>query len=127
MRKLSTALTTFAIAAATLALARPLQAVEITLPRETATLTPSPLPGYALAQAMCGTCHSAEYSRTQPPASPRAYWQATVVKMQKTFAAPLPDSAIDPIVDYLVKTYGDERGASASAPSLPAAPAAKKS
>ena len=127
MRKLFPALTPLALAVATLALTLPLQAVEITLPRETATLTPSPLPGYALAQAMCGTCHSAEYARTQPPASPRAYWQATVVKMQKTFAAPLPDSAIDPIVDYLVKTYGNERGAPATAPTPPTVPAAKKS
>ena len=114
------------IAIATLAFAVSSHATEITLPRETAALAPSPLPGYALAQAMCGTCHSAEYSHTQPPASPRAYWQATVVKMQKVFAAPLPDIAIDPIVDYLVKTYGNER----SAPTVPAVPpsaqAAKK-
>ena len=108
------------------ALALPLRAVEIELPSETAALTPSPLPGYALAQAMCGTCHSAEYPLYQPPASPRAYWQATVVKMQKVFAAPLPDSAIDPIVDYLVKTYGNER-APATAPIAPAVPAPKKS
>jgi len=116
-----------ALAATVLALALPLRATEITLPLETAALTPSPLPGYAFAQAMCSTCHSAEYERTQPPASPRAYWLATVVKMQKAFAAPLPDTMIDPIVDYLVKTYGNERDAAASAPAPPAATAAKKS
>ena len=107
-------------------LALPLRAIEINLPRETEALIPSPLPGYALAQAMCGTCHSAEYPHYQPPASPRAYWQATVVKMQKVFAAPLPDSAIDPIVDYLVKTYGNERR-TASAPKPPAPSVEKKS
>ena len=111
---------------AMLTLATPSHAVEITLPRETATLAPSALPGYALAQAMCGTCHSAEYSRTQPPASPRAYWQATVVKMQKVFAAPLPDTAIDPIVDYLAKTYGNERGAPASSALPPSAQTTNK-
>ena len=94
----------------------PSRAIEITLPRETAALKPSPLPGFALAQGLCGTCHSAEYSLTQPPTSPRAYWQATVVKMQKVFAAPIPDTAIDPIVDYLAKTYGNDRGAATATP-----------
>jgi sulfite dehydrogenase len=95
------------------------------LPRETAALTSSPLPGFTLAQSMCGTCHSAEYASTQP-VSPRAYWQATVVKMQKTFAAPIPDAAIDPIVDYLVKTYGNERGGAAATPAAPAAAPTEK-
>jgi sulfite dehydrogenase len=104
------------IAAMLLALAAPLRATEIALPRETAALTTSKLPGFTLAQSMCGTCHSAEYALTQPPASPRAYWQATVVKMQKVFAAPIPDAAIDPIVDYLTKTYGNERGGAPAAP-----------
>jgi sulfite dehydrogenase len=98
-------------------LALPLRATEIKLPLETAVLKSSPLPGFALAQAMCSTCHSAEYAFTQPPASPRAYWQATVVKMQKVFGAPIPDTVIDPIVDYLAKTYGNERnGAAPTAP-----------
>ena len=81
----------------------------ITLPQETAKLVESPLPGYAMAQAMCLTCHSAEYMQYQPTTSPRAYWQATLTKMQKTFAAPVPDEMVAPIVDYLVKTYGAER------------------
>ena len=119
----------FALLATVATFAHPLCAVEITLPRETAALKESSLPGFALAQGMCGTCHSAEYASTQP-VSPRAYWQATVVKMQKVFAAPIPDTAIDPIVDYLVKTYGNERdGAAAPTPAVPAptvAPAAKK-
>lgn len=91
------------------------RAAEITLPAETATYEPSTLPGYAVTTAMCMTCHSADYARMQPPNLPRAYWQATVAKMQKTFGAPIPDEAIAPIVDYLVKTYGAERGAAGSA------------
>lgn len=83
-------------------------ALEIQLPAETARLIASPLPGYALATGMCYTCHSVDYFKMQPP-SARAYWQATVTKMQKTFAAPVPDEAIAPIVDYLVKTYGAEK------------------
>ncbi len=88
---------------------------EITLPAETEIYQASDLPGYALINAMCLTCHSVEYVKYQPPASPRAYWQATVVKMQKIFAAPIPDEVIEPIVDYLVKTYGNERPADAKA------------
>ncbi|MDO8542194.1 MAG: hypothetical protein Q7S40_17280 [Opitutaceae bacterium] len=92
-----------------LAGATPLPAAEITLPPETAKLVESSLPGYATALALCSTCHSADYQRMQPPNLPRTYWKATVVKMQKTFGAPIPDEAIEPITDYLVKTYGAER------------------
>lgn len=89
--------------------------LEITLPAETARLAESPLPGYALATAMCYTCHSADYTRVQPVSS-RAYWKATVTKMQKTFGAPIPDEAVEPIVEYLVKTYGTERSSAPGAP-----------
>ena len=93
---------------AALALAVPMTALEITLPPETAKLVESPLPGYALAQSMCMTCHSADYMKMQPVSS-RAWWQGNVVKMQKTFGASIPENAIAPLVDYLVKTYGNER------------------
>lgn len=86
-------------------------ALEIQLPSETATYQPSELPGYAAAQANCLTCHSAQYVISQPPGSPRAYWDATVHKMKKVFGAPLRDEDLPAIVDYLTKTYGAERGA----------------
>lgn len=85
-----------------------LGALEIKLPEEKTRLLESPLPGYTLAQTFCYTCHSTEYMRYQP-VSARPYWQATVTKMQKTFGAPIPDEAVAPIVEYLVKTYGAER------------------
>lgn len=100
-------------------------AAEITLPPETARHADSPLPGHSLANAMCLTCHSADYVRMQPPTLPRATWKAIVTKMQKTFGAPIPDDAIDPIVDYLVKTYGAERTAAADAKPAPAAAPAR--
>src|SRR5438046_9752049 len=59
------------------------------------------------------TCHSAQYVQSQPPSSPRGYWEATVKKMKKPFGAQFPDDDIPAIVDYLVKTYGAERGAAA--------------
>jgi hypothetical protein len=86
-----------------------LPAASITLPVEQLRLVPSPLPGYQLAMELCVTCHSAEYVAFQPTSS-RAYWQAATVKMQKTFGAPIPDAAVAPLVDYLVRTYGAERG-----------------
>ncbi|MDW3687743.1 cytochrome C552 [Cupriavidus sp. CV2] len=99
------------------------QALEITLPPETARYTPSDLPGYRLVQQNCMTCHSAQYVLTQPPSSPRSYWDATVRKMKKPFGAPFADEDIPAMVDYLTKTYGAERTAYAAAPAVQAAPA----
>jgi len=103
----------FRIAAALAAIgaaSAPALALEIKLPPETAMYKPSDLPGYQLAQQNCLICHSAQYVQTQPPGSPRAYWEATVKKMQKPFGAPLKDEDIPAIVDYLSKTYGAEQG-----------------
>ncbi|HRE83176.1 MAG TPA: hypothetical protein PLN52_19180 [Opitutaceae bacterium] len=85
-----------------------LQATEIELPPDTARFEVADLPGYSAALTHCMTCHSVEYTRSQPP-SPRTYWKATVIKMQKTFGAPIPDADVESIVDYLAKTYGTER------------------
>lgn len=90
-------------------------ALDITLPMETAAYKASTLPGFALAQQHCMTCHSAQYVLTQPQTSPRAYWDATVKKMKKPFGAQVPDEDVPIIVDYLVKTYGAERSAQAPA------------
>lgn len=102
------------------------QALEITLPAETAQYRASDLPGYQLAQRNCMICHSAQYAMTQPPGSPRSYWEATVKKMKNTFGAPLPEDAIAPIADYLVKTYGAEQpqkaGDKSAGAAMPAAP-----
>jgi hypothetical protein len=81
---------------------------EIELPVETAQLRESQLPGYVLALQSCLTCHSADYIQYQPVSS-RAWWTGSVTKMKNTFGAPIPDEAVEPIVDYLVKTYGTER------------------
>lgn len=84
-------------------------ALDIQLPPETAVFKPSELPGYTLAQRNCTICHSVHYIQSQPPSSPRDYWEATVKKMRVTFGAKLADEDIPAIVDYLVKTYGAER------------------
>ena len=45
----------------------------------------------------------------QPPTAPRAYWGAMVTRMKEVFKAPLQDEDMPAIVDYLVKTYGNEQ------------------
>jgi mono/diheme cytochrome c family protein len=87
----------------------------LTLPADGAQLRPSPLPGYEKARANCVQCHSAEYMLYQPPTAPRAYWDAMVKRMQVVFKAPVRTEDMPEIVDYLVKTYGNEQ----SAPSTP--------
>ena len=56
-----------AAACSACASALPPRAKTITLPPDGVQLKPSPLPGYAKAQANCIMCHSAEYMRYQPP------------------------------------------------------------
>jgi cytochrome c551/c552 len=90
-------------------------ALDIQLPAETAAYKPSSLPGYQLALRDCMTCHSAHYVQSQPSTSPRAYWEATVKKMKHPFGAQFADEDIAPIADYLVKTYGAEKGMATAA------------
>ncbi len=81
----------------------------IQFPPDSFPLKASSLPGYAKAQAVCAICHSAEYMQYQPPTAPRPYWEAMVKRMKGVFNAPVDDADIPLIVDYLVKTYGNEQ------------------
>ena len=87
--------------------------VKITLPPETNHFKPGP--GSEIAATQCVICHSADYISTQPP-MPRAFWKAGVQKMQKVYGAPLPDAQVEPLVEYLVKHYGDEKPGGKSPP-----------
>ncbi|HVZ42314.1 MAG TPA: cytochrome c [Ramlibacter sp.] len=82
----------------------------IQLPPDGAQLKASPLPGYVKAQGNCVACHSAEYMLYQPPTAARPYWDAMVKRMKAVFKAPIDDADMPEIVDYLVKTYGNEQG-----------------
>ena len=99
----------------------PALATEIQLPPETAQFKPSSLPGYALVQRNCMTCHSVDYPQTQPPTSPRSYWEATVKKMKHPYGAQFDDADIPAMVDYLTKVYGAEQGSPGAAAIVPAA------
>lgn len=97
------------VAAALFALAAPADAKDLQLPPDTVQLTPSPLPGYAKAQANCTMCHSAEYMVYQPPNAARPYWDAMVHRMKAVFKAPVADEDMPAIVDYLTATYGNRQ------------------
>ncbi len=84
-------------------------AKDIRLPPDGVELTPSALPGYDKARRLCVACHSAEYMLYQPPSAARPYWEGVVTRMKKVFSAPVDDADMPDIVDYLVKTYGNEQ------------------
>jgi len=85
------------------------QAKEISLPPDGVQLKPAALPGYDKARQVCVACHSAEYMQYQPPSAARPYWAGVVTRMKKVFNAPLADEDMPDIVDYLVRTYGNEQ------------------
>ena len=101
--------TTTFIAVLLVVLPATIVAKDIQIPPDTVQLTPSPLPGYAKAQANCTMCHSAEYMRYQPPSAARPYWDAMVHRMKAVFKAPIADEDMPDIVDYLARTYGNEQ------------------
>ena len=62
-------------------------------------------PGYARFKQNCMSCHSARYIQMQPDL-PEKTWMAIVTKMQKSFGAPVADSSVKEIVQYLVSIKG---------------------
>lgn len=95
------------VAAALLAVALPAVAKPITfeLPPETAELKPGP--NLETAQGNCVACHSADYILTQPRtmANKREFWQGEVNKMIHSYGAPIQESDVAKIVEYLATTY----------------------
>jgi hypothetical protein len=97
------------VATLALGLAGLSQSKTIDLPADGMQLKESSLPGYAKARANCTACHSAEYMLYQPANAPRAYWEGMVKRMKVVFKAPVDEADMPEIVDYLVKTYGNEQ------------------
>lgn len=77
--------------------------LEIKLPSETASFKPAP--GVEIANARCLVCHSVEYVSTQP-ALTKTFWASSVKKMREKYGAEIPDQQVEPLLDYLVETYG---------------------
>jgi hypothetical protein len=59
-----------------------------------------------LVQRHCSTCHSLDYIVMNSPFLTRAAWEAEVRKMMKVMGAPIPESDVAPIADYLTQYYG---------------------
>ena len=53
----------------------------------------------------CTSCHSARYVMMQPEYS-WAVWTAELNKMRNAYGAPLEDSQIEPLLDYLMHVRG---------------------
>jgi len=77
--------------------------LKIELPPETSSFKFGP--GSEIANGQCLTCHSVEYVSTQP-VMPRAFWAASVKKMQEKYGAPVPADQVDALADYLTQNYG---------------------
>jgi mono/diheme cytochrome c family protein len=75
------------------------------LPEETAAFKPGP--HLDVVRNNCTGCHSADYISTQPqgPKYKADFWRAEVNKMIKVYGAPIEESDIAAIVDYLTATY----------------------
>ena len=77
--------------------------ITIKLPPETIEFKPGP--NVEVVKTYCTQCHSADHIYNQPPMN-KEKWVGVVTKMQKTFGAPVPDSEIDKIAEYLVSQNG---------------------
>jgi cytochrome c551/c552 len=84
------------------AVSLPAGVLKIQLPPETEAFKPGA--GSEIANAQCLICHSVEYVSTQPPL-PRTFWSAEVEKMRDKYGAPIPKEQVEPLVNYLAKTY----------------------
>jgi sulfite dehydrogenase (cytochrome) subunit B len=75
------------------------------LPPETAAFGPGP--NRETVMNNCTGCHSADYVHIQPrgPKFGEDFWRAEVTKMIKTYGAPVAESDIPKIVEYLTATH----------------------
>ncbi len=58
--------------------------------------------------AACSVCHSLDYIEMNSRFLKRAGWEAEVNKMIKVMGAPIPETDVPRIVDYLTQYYGVE-------------------
>jgi hypothetical protein len=77
------------------------------LPQETAELQPGP--GSEAVAGNCLACHSADYISTQPSNFSRDFWKAEVLKMKNVYGAPIAESDVRTLTEYLAKNYGNEK------------------
>lgn len=95
----------FSLLSGLAAVAMPVHAKEVSsikLPAESAVFKPGK--GDALMKSYCLICDSADYVSTQPPMTTEQ-WKGIVIKMQKVYGCPLPDSDVTALVNYLDSEY----------------------
>ena len=63
-------------------------------------------PGLDTVETNCGGCHSLDYVIMNSPFPTAAVWEAEVNKMIKAFGAPIQESDVKNIMDYLKANYG---------------------
>jgi hypothetical protein len=65
------------------------------------------LPFDNVVKSNCSACHSADYVQIQPRGEKfkKDFWQAEVTKMIKIYGAPIDDTDVAKIVEYLAATY----------------------
>jgi len=63
-------------------------------------------PAAATVQARCSGCHSIDYIQMNTGVLKREGWEAEVKKMIKVMGAPVPETDVSTIVDYLTRHYG---------------------
>jgi len=80
-----------------------LKSVTVTLPASTAMFPPGP--GAEAANGNCLACHSVGMVMNQPP-MPKAAWAAEVAKMRNVYKAPVAETDVAAIVDYLTSIKG---------------------
>jgi hypothetical protein len=80
-----------------------LKSVTVELPTSTRGFPAGP--GVETVSANCVICHSPGMVLNQP-ALTKAAWEAEVRKMITVYKAPIPDSAVAPIVAYLAQIRG---------------------
>ena len=86
---------------------QPLPAKSFLLPNDPVAFKPGP--GSDIAAAFCLICHSAEYVYMQP-AHDQVRWAEIVRKMKHFFGCPIPESQIEPLVEYLVSQNTENQG-----------------
>lgn len=114
-----------AILAALVLLAGCDRAPEVTFADASITLPDDPgelpdLPGREAVIANCTACHSPSMMLQQPEV-PRKKWESIVGKMAEVYKAPVDQSAVPEIVDYLMAAQA-VRPPEGSAPDVASAP-----
>ena len=72
------------------------------------TLRLKDAPEVVSVRAYCSMCHSVDYIEMNAPFMKKAAWDAEVHKMIKVMGAPIPEDAVNPIIEYLTRYYGVE-------------------